>query len=63
MLDNVTIGQYSALAAVTDYNKVLFEAHSLDDGPRHYLVLTNDDEARSLAFDMAIVQSAAAFEP
>ena len=63
MLDNVTIGRYSALAAVTDYKKLLFEAHGLDDGPRHYLTLTNDEEASSLAFDVAIVQSAAAFGP
>lgn len=60
-LDNITIGQYTANARATDYHKLLFAAHGLRDGPLHYLTLSNIDDGSSLAFDVAIINSAAAF--
>lgn len=61
-IDNVIIGQYSGYADSTDYHHLLFTAHGLPDGPEHYLTLSSVDGS-SLAFDVAIINSAAAFTP
>ncbi|ORY24292.1 hypothetical protein BCR39DRAFT_500213 [Naematelia encephala] len=59
-LNNVTVGNFSAEADTVDYHHLLFATHGLDDGPMHYLTLTNEGQT-SLAFDMAYITSQAFF--
>ena len=57
ILNNKTVGQYTAQADDVDYNYLLFAAHDLPDGQTHYLTLMNSEQSTSLAFDMAMIKT------
>lgn len=56
-LDDKAMGIFTAISDDADYKYLLYAAHGLKDGVVHTLVLGNEDEGQSLAFDYAIVQS------
>ena len=59
--DETVGGQDGTAGGEWDLHRLLFATHGLEDGVTHRLTLTNLDEGMSLAFDMAIISSSAAF--
>lgn len=56
-VDNEPKGNFTAVLDQPDYGHLLFAAHELQDGVVHTLMLINEDQGQSLAFDYAIVQT------
>lgn len=57
-LDNGTATNFEAHQNTVDFHHLLFEAHDLEDGILHTLVLTDTDDNERLAFDVAYVTTA-----